>query len=146
MIEEIKKGAEAVNDIANNATLEAARKAGQNEAWEMARKIYCDGVDGGFDLENMVDIFGECNLTKVFRDHSYNEVAEKVKIWEEKGIEPGDVVRCNSIYGVVLNCNRRYCSVLTSEGYNRTWEVKKCVKIGRALPVQDWLRQIDGEE
>lgn len=55
----------------------AERKAGQDEAWELARRIYCYGPDGEFDMEDMIDIFGYCNLTRVFCEYSYQEVAEK---------------------------------------------------------------------
>lgn len=126
------------------------RKAGQDEAWKLARKIASDPPEG-FTTEEYEEIFGfKAFFESVFKNYTYAEVVEKIKKWEEwekkDKIKIGDVVTYEGIIGVVTEVDGKCYSVLDGNGYSRTCHASMCVKTGRTLPVQDWLRQIEGEE
>lgn len=61
----------------------AEREAGQNEAWELARKIYLILLD-----EELEEIFGSDEPDNVIAAYSYEEAAAKVEAWEKANEEP----------------------------------------------------------
>lgn len=124
------------------------RKAGQEEAWELAKKI----VSIRHDSESVtVALFNTQSITDIFKCNTYNQAAEKVKTWEEsKNFKIGGVVKNKEdgcigvITGLDYDCS--LCSVITDKGYSKLWYTYDCTETGRTLPVEDWLRQIGGEE
>ena len=77
---ELKKDLEYYHTGTDICDIESARITGQNEAWELVRKI--------FDMEtnDIEDIFIEedaWNLGTVLNNYTYQEAAAKVAEWEK---------------------------------------------------------------
>lgn len=121
-----------------------ARKQGQEEAWKLARKINLDKKDGGLTLHELAEVFEGMCTYEVLRDCTYAEAAEKVREWEEekKRIKVGDVVESLECTGVVMRVDGSITEVIDGDGKSIILSVKECIKTGRTLPVEDWLRQI----
>ena len=131
--------------------LNMGRRAGQNEAWELVRKI--------FDMEtnDIEDIFikeDAWNLGTVLNNYTYQEAAAKVAEWEKiKEIKVGDVVSHEEKYGVVIE--EKYGVVIsegticfrgfTDDGTPFEWYKERCTKTGRHIDIDSFLKQI-GEE
>ena len=65
------------------SVIEQARAEGQNEAWELARKITCQPINGGFNRSEFEEIFDEGYISDIFEKYTYTEAAKKVAEWEE---------------------------------------------------------------
>lgn len=80
---------------ANRTSLHGGRIAGQNEAWELARKITCQPINGGFNRSEFEEIFDEGYISDIFEKYTYTEAAKKVEEWknEKEEIKDGDVFR-----------------------------------------------------
>ena len=63
--------------------LNMGRVAGQNEAWELARKITCQPINGGFNRSEFEEIFDEGYISDIFEKYTYSEAAAKVAEWEK---------------------------------------------------------------
>lgn len=64
--------------------IEQARAEGQNEAWELARKIVLMEKEGGMKDEDYKAIFGGCQPSDyILKTHTYPEAAAKVEAWEK---------------------------------------------------------------
>lgn len=74
------------------SVIEQARAEGQNEAWELARKIV---LTNGYSDDDLYEIFNCCGLHKVLKDFTYQEAATKVEEWEnaKEEIKRGDIIR-----------------------------------------------------
>lgn len=75
-----------------NSALDEARTAGQNEAWDLARKIVKPCLDGGYTVKEINDIFGCGDPLGAL---TYKAAAEKADAWEEEHrmLEVGTVVK-----------------------------------------------------
>ena len=80
---------------ANRTSLHGGRIAGQNEAWDLARKITCQPINGGFNRSEFEEIFDEGYISDIFEKYTYTEAAKKVEEWknEKEEIKDGDVFR-----------------------------------------------------
>ena len=134
---------------ANRTSLHGGRIAGQNEAWELARKIV---LTNGYSDDDLYEIFNCCGLHKVLKDFTYQEAATKVEEWEnaKEEIKRGDIIRnkyntsskfcvtdigCDGhLYGV-----GRYGLVYSNQD-PEYWE-----KTGRHIDIDSFLKQIGGE-
>ena len=121
--------------------LNMGRVAGQNEAWELVRKI--------FDMEtnDIEDIFikeDAWNLGTVLNNYTYQEAAAKVAEWE-KAIKVGDVVSHEEKYGVVISEGTICFRGFTDDGTPFEWYKERCTKTGRHIDIGSFLKQI-GEE
>ena len=127
--------------------IEQARAEGQNEAWELARKIYLPDGFEGFAPSELEEIFGGDNTDWIVGGHSYPEAAAKVEAWERQKEEIciGDVVRyTDGTYGAVLQ-NGHMLSVMLKDGSTTPWHKDCCRKTGRHIDIDSFLKQI-GEE
>ena len=130
------------------ATLNMERLAGQNEAWELVRKI--------FDMEtnDIEDIFikeDAWNLGTVLNNYTYQEAAAKVAEWEKiKEIKVGDVVsheeKYEEKYGVVISEGTICFRGFTDDGTPFEWYKERCTKTGRHIDIDSFLKQIGGNE
>ena len=69
--------------------IEQARAEGQNEAWELARKIVLMEKEGGMKDEDYKAIFGGCQPSDyILKTHTYPEAAAKVKAWKKAKEKP----------------------------------------------------------
>lgn len=68
---------------------EQARAEGQNEAWELARKIILPPSKGGMSSDDYVAIFGNCiSEAYVMKNYTYSEAAAKVEAWGKAKEKP----------------------------------------------------------
>ena len=124
-------------------SIDEARKQGQNEAWELARRIDSISGEGYIPAVVLDEIFNTTCTEEILKNFSYAEAAEKVKAWEEKNaIKVGDVICSSGNIGVVVDCVPNFYRVVSPKGYSQFWGAKDCTKTGRTLPIMDWLRQI----
>lgn len=71
---------------------------GLNDAWELAKKVDCYPIDGGWGYDELHVIFDSHNTSEIFKNHTYQEALAKVKAYEknkeEEAAKPklGDVV------------------------------------------------------
>ena len=125
------------------------RLAGQNEAWELVRKI--------FDMEtnDIEDIFikeDAWNLGTVLNNYTYQEAAAKVAEWEKakEEIKVGDVLEdiyVSKVKCVVTNLypdNMAYS--IFGDGTAGMHELNNFKKTGRHIDIDSFLKQIGGEE
>ena len=125
------------------------RLAGQNEAWELVRKI--------FDMEtnDIEDIFikeDAWNLGTVLNNYTYQEAAAKVAEWEKiKEIKVGDILedRDEGNKVIVTSLKGRVICLLWDDGRIGTTYVELAKGIfrntGRHIDIDSFLKQIGGE-
>ena len=119
------------------------RLAGQNEAWELVRKI--------FDMEtnDIEDIFikeDAWNLGTVLNNYTYQDAAAKVAEWEKakEELKAGDVVSYEEKYGVVISEGTICFRGFTDDGTPFEWYKERCTKTGRHIDIDSFLQQIGG--
>ena len=129
--------------------LNMGRRAGQNEAWELVRKI--------FDMEtnDIEDIFikeDAWNLGTVLNNYTYQEAAAKVAEWEKakEEIKVGDVLEGiydNTLKCVVTNLYTDNTAYLVFDDGSAGWhELDNFKKTGRHIDIDSFLKQIGGEQ
>ena len=131
-----------------SAYIEQARAEGQNEAWELVRKI--------FDMEtnDIEDIFikeDAWNLGTVLNNYTYQEAAAKVAEWEKiKEIKVGDILEDTYVSKVKCVVTSLYpdniaCSIF-GDGTTGMHELNNFKKTGRHIDIDSFLKQIRGEQ
>ena len=137
----------ALDDF-NDDMCKSARAAGQQEAWELAKKIALVESEGGYSSEELDEIFGRCQYLIEIFNLTYHEAAAKVAEWERKKEEicVGDVVEFGKYCGVVVGAGEVYVKGFTSDWTPFQWMKKDCTKTGRHIDVDEWLAQIEGEQ
>ena len=144
-----RQAAEITRLLAENERLkpnyENIRAVGQNEAWELAKKILEGVPNGGYSPKELAQIFG-CEISKpCIVENTYSEAAAKVAVWEKaKEIKVGDVVSSGGIYGVVKSVSDDWLSVISASGISFQWLKLKCTKTGRHIDIDGFLKQIGG--
>ena len=89
-------------------TKEAEDKAynrGLNEAWDAARKIAVDVIDGGYSLDELREIFDETLDRIIFKRNTASEAIAKIKAYEDEQdaeIKVGDEVKHQGFRSVVV--------------------------------------------
>ena len=103
--------------------IEQARAEGQNEAWELAQKVYFLPEFGGYDSNELIEIFDTAFMGEILR-YTYTEAAKKVAEWEKakEEIKNGDVLE--GIYDNTL----------------------KCTVTNHHIDIDSFLKQIGGEQ
>lgn len=120
---------------------------GMAEAWETARKIAVDKVDGGLSREETERIFGNYFTADVFDNYTPQEAAAKIAEWEKKEICVNDEVCFEGNIGVVYDIRGgKMCEMLgrNAELYVRNKE--DLTKTGRTIDIAGLLAQIGGVE
>ena len=140
-----RQAAEITRLLAENERLkpnyENIRAVGQNEAWELARKLE------KLDLGSLLEIFKECDCYKKIYNYTYQETAKKVAEWEKAKdeIKVGDVVSHEEKYGVVISEGTICFRGFTDDGTPFEWYKERCTKTGRHIDIDSFLKQIGGE-
>lgn len=142
--EQLKKDLEYYHTGTDICDIESVRDAGQEEAWELARKIAYDG----YRNNELKEIFGSVCLDDIF-NLTYSEAAAKVAEWERKKEEicVGDVVEfTNGTKAVVIKVYEDgEVALLFSDGCYGTYRPhKNWHKTGKHIDVNAWLAQIGG--
>lgn len=139
---------------ANRTSLHGGRIAGQNEAWELARKIILGQSEGGMNDEDYKGAFGS-GIAEIYviKNYTYSEAATKVAEWEKakEEIKRGDIIRnkynTSSKFCVTdIGCDGNLYGVgrggATYSGKNpEYWE-----KTGRHIDIDSFLKQIGGKQ
>ena len=128
--------------------LNMGRRVGQNEAWELVRKI--------FDMEtnDIEDIFikeDAWNLGTVLNNYTYQEAAAKVAEWERAKEEVKafmDKLTCDKLSDIISHNNAEN-KALNNPMYwwagSVSWRLENMKKTGRHIDIDGFLKQI-GEE
>lgn len=100
---------------------QAGEQAGQNEAWDLARKILKLPGLGGYTDQELCEIFNFGAvpvISDLIRRYTYQEVADKVKKWEETAnIRVGDVLVSPTNFKALVTCiGDDYMCLLFSDG------------------------------
>lgn len=127
--------------------LNMGRVVGQNEAWNLARKIFSMEAN---DIEDIFIKTGAWNLGTVLDDYTYQEAAAKVAEWEKakEEIKVGDVVR-NRITGYesLVTCIQEPIQkvyAIFDSGATTTHHLSEIEKTGRHIDIDSFLKQIGG--
>ena len=121
------------------------RLAGQNEAWELARKLE------NLDLGSLLEIFKECNCYKKIYNYTYQETAKKVAEWEKakEKIKTGDVledIHDSNVKCTVTNLYTNNMAYLVfDDGTAGMHKLDTFKKTNRHMNIDSFLKQI-GEE
>ena len=133
---------------------EQARADGAEAAWELARKITCQPINGGFNRSEFEKIFGYGYISDIFEKYKYTEAAAKVAEWEKTKakilVKAGDVLE--NIYDSNVKCivtnlypnNRAY--LVFDDGTAGMNELDNFKKTGRHIDIDSFLKQIGGEQ
>ena len=130
--------------------IEQARAEGQNEAWELAKKIVLQPINGGYKRSEFEEIFGCGYISDIFEKYTYQEAAAKVAEWEKakEEIKVGDVVsheeKYEEKYGVVISEGTICFRGFTDDGTPFEWYKERCTKTGRHIDIDSFLKQIGG--
>ena len=129
--------------------IEQARAEGEQVAWELARKIVRQPINGGYKQSEFEEIFGCGYISDIFEKYTYSEAAAKVEAWEKATIKRGDEVEKNDLRDarfIVTFTNGRLMSGVTQSGLVFANEKpKEWHKTGRHIDIDGFLKQI-GEE
>lgn len=129
-----------------NSALDEARTAGQNEAWELARKICAYALHGGYSVKEIIEIFGTIeDMDAIFSKHSYKQAIQKIKAWEEKkkAIHAGDIVLdANGNKSVVTRIGDPICTVMCADGSIGFYTQSELIKTGKTVDISAMLDQI----
>lgn len=129
--------------------IKEARKQGQNEAWELARKL----VTGkSYTTEELDEIFNTFEYSTILEKNTYAEAAEKVSTWENKKLpKVGQIWRdeqdgtCRLVLSI-RNCEGVSVSTLAQKGIVAFWNIDyfvsthKCTK--GSIPVSNWIEML----
>ena len=149
---ELKINANWCDNCAKVDSIDKARTAGQEEAWELARKISLLEEDGGYSSNELNEIFGINYLNEIF-SLTYTEATTKVAKWERKKEEicVGDVFLSNRTGNkcIVTHINNETVTTLWGDGScgdrSKNYIREGFKKIGH-IDVASMLAQIGGEE
>ena len=134
---------------ANRASLSGGRLAGQNEAWELARKII---IQNGYSSCDLYEIFGKSDLQHVLENYTYTEATAKVAEWKKakEEIKDGDVLEGiydNEVKCIVTNlCPDNMACLVFDDGTAGVYELDNLKKTGRHIDIDSFLKQIGGAE
>ena len=125
---------------------------GAKEAWELARKIVSDIYHGGYNSDELKEIFGYSLYQNIWEDNTYPEAAAKVAQWEKakEEIKAGDILE--EIEGSNVKCvvvkphSSNMAYLVFSDGSAGLNELDNLRKTGRHTDVGSFLKQIGGEE
>ena len=147
--EKLKKDLEYYHTGTDICDMESARITGQNEAWELARKIV---IQNGYSSCDLYEIFGKSDLQHVLENYTYTEVTAKVAEWEKakEEIKDGDVLEGiydNEVKCIVTNlCPDNMAYLVFDDGTAGVYELDNLKKTGRHIDIDSFLKQIAGEQ
>ena len=147
--EKLKKDLEYYHTGTDICDMESARITGQNEAWELARKIV---IQNGYSSCDLYEIFGKSDLQHVLENYTYTEVTAKVAEWEKakEEIKDGDVLEGiydNEVKCIVTNlCPDNMAYLVFDDGTAGVYELDNLKKTGRHIDIDSFLKKIGGEQ
>ena len=148
-----RQAAEITRLLAENERLkpnyENIRAVGQNEAWELARKII---LNNGYSIHDLYEIFDSNDSYHALENYTYQEAAAKVEVWEKakEEIKVGDVLEDmydSNVKCIVTNLypnDRAY--LVFDDGTAGMHELNNFKKTSRHIDIDSFLKQIGGEK
>lgn len=148
-----RQAAEITRLLAENERLkpnyENIRAVGQNEAWELARKII---LNNGYSIHDLYEIFDSNDSYHALENYTYQEAAAKVAEWEKakEEIKVGDVLEDmydSNVKCIVTNLypnDRAY--LVFDDGTAGMHELNNFKKTSRHIDIDSFLKQIGGEK
>ena len=151
-----RQAAEITRLLAENERLkpnyENIRAVGQNEAWDLARKIA--PTAGGLSSSELVEIFNAFLPRDILSNNTYPEAAAKVAEWEKakekEEIKVGDVLEdmaSSKVKCVVTNLYPDNIAYLVfDDGTAGMHKLDIFKKTDKHIDIDSFLKQIGGEE
>ena len=118
---------------------------GLTDAWELAKKIRVQPIDGGIPLNELEEIFGTTFMDTIFKNNTYEEALAKIETYEkEKEIKVGDVVEDEEGTKalVIDESTENTCFVFTENGCVEDWYKVDLKKTDKKISIGELLRQI----
>ena len=117
-------------------------KDGQNEAWEVAKKLFSTMAES--DIEKAFPIEWNSGGFKALMNLQPQEAIERLKSYEDDKIKRGDIVNvkgsCNDdLLGVVTKVGEDNCYIMWGDGSGGTWCKNSVVKTGKHIDVDKFL-------
>lgn len=134
--------------------LNMGRLAGQNEAWELARKIVLYDKDS-YSGEELKEIFGYAYSQTLMKNYTYPEAAAKIAEWEaaktKEEIKVGDIITHGGydedLCVLCMSTDKKYYNAVDRYGAVYYMLSKETIaKTGRHIDIGGFLKQIGGEE
>lgn len=145
--EAYKKGCKASG--VDSQAIEDARKQGQDEVWELAKKLCFSAKSGGWTVEEMVEIFELSGVCEILKELTAQEAIKKVNDFERKKLEisVGDEIKDkvnSSIIETVVQVGRDFYYGITKDGNFSGITKSNAVKTGRHFDIQSILDDMKG--
>lgn len=120
-------------------------KDGQNEAWEVAKKLFSTMAES--DIEKAFPIEWNSGGFKALMNLQPQEAIERLKSYEDDKIKRGDIVNvkgsCNDdLLGVVTKVWEDNCYILWGDGSGGAWCKDSVVKTGKHIDVDKFFEEI----
>lgn len=114
----------------------AQYKQGQNDAWEIAKRIVVSVDDGGFSIFQLKEVFGTRAAYEVFMKYSLQECKEKIGKFDRRianaSLKVGDIVKVDDSgrIAVINGWTCKAADVMFADGTYGLVEIDNCTKIG----------------
>lgn len=124
---------------------------GLNDAWELARKLYCDikthELKEIFDCKSNHYVDNSIVFGWILNELTPQEALAKIEAYEEsKAIKVGDVVYADGVQGVVIDIiSDEGCYTYNENGCVEEHKYNYLKKTGRHIDITQILEQIRGE-
>ena len=122
---------------------------GLTDAWELAKKVVCSVVKGGFSCDEFEKRFGDIYTEDVFVKYTAEEALAKIESYEKKNeIKAGDVVYYSkdgdiSMQSIVTKIEGNVVYTVYSDGScGREYYPNDLKKTGKHIDIESLLRQI----
>ena len=138
------------NFYLKNEDIMQETKMNAEEAWEIAKRICTsdyDGCDNVFSRNDLNEIFGNPDYSKIMNSFTTQEAKAKIEAWEaEKEIKVGDVVTVSAYEGIVTRDvdEQGYYALLLRDGDVGYYQRSSFKKTGRHIDIEGLLRNIGG--
>jgi hypothetical protein len=138
---EYQRGLSEGNDIGYKDGV----KDGQNEAWEVAKKLFSTMAES--DIEKAFPIEWNSGGFKALMNLQPHEAIERLKSYEDDKIKRGDIVNvkgsCNDdLLGVVTKVWEDNCYIMWGDGSGGAWNKDSVVKTGKHTDVDKFFEEI----
>ena len=139
---------ECTIDVACNEVLAEIRKAGMEEAWDIAKRIAMPEKDGGLKIYELKAIFGSITVAEIFAKYTVEEAKTLLENYKLGVYDIGTVVRhSDGSAGVIIKRYRRgngsySYTVLWSDFSVRTYERDEIQPTEKRIDVSSFQEQI----
>lgn len=123
---------------------------GLNDAWETAKKIVLNRIDGGLYDKDLIKIFSVGNIDTIFKSFNVFEAVKRVERYQESyqtEFEVGEeVVDSVGFKYFITAVDEHTCRLVNSNGYDVTLEKGEFVKTGKKYDITSILKEMKESE